>query len=125
MTPHEGMAATISYWQDRKNKSLEGPTIYAWVFAVIGMIQLFVIGWFPDSIPLLRSVGLLLFRSTFGIRLAFCLASGAHLVEAIYAWRLAKRVDPVNARGWFWQTFALGFFSLRFLLKRAKKKVQA
>lgn len=54
------------------------------------------------------------------IRTVALLAAAAHIGEAIYAWHLAKRVDPANKRGWFWQTFALGFFSLRFLLKRAR-----
>ncbi|KAK6257323.1 hypothetical protein QUC31_000782 [Theobroma cacao] len=123
VSAREGMAATISYWQNRKKKSLDGPTIYAWGFVVIGMILLFASGWFPaiGPVPLLRSIGLFLFRSMYGIRLAFCLATAAHVGEALYAWYLAKRVDPVNARGWFWQTFALGFPSLRLLLKRAKK----
>ncbi|KAK4348952.1 hypothetical protein RND71_031707 [Anisodus tanguticus] len=76
----EGMTATISYWQERKRRNLDGPTIWAWLFS-----------------------------------------AAAHLGEGIYAWNLAKRIDPANARGWFWQTFALGFFSLRLLLKRAKK----
>ncbi|TYG82780.1 hypothetical protein ES288_D01G116900v1 [Gossypium darwinii] len=123
VSPREGMAATISYWQDRKNKSLDGPTIYVWGIILIGMISLFASGWFPPigPVPLLRSIGLMLFRSMFGIRLAFCLATAAHIGEGMYAWRLAKRVDPDNATGWFWQTFALGFPSLRLLLKRAKK----
>ncbi|OMO99747.1 3-beta hydroxysteroid dehydrogenase/isomerase [Corchorus capsularis] len=119
VSPREGMAATISYWQDRKRKSLDGPTIYTWGAVMIGMIVLFACGWFPGPVPL-RSLALFLYRSIFGIRLAFCLAMAAHIVEAILAWRLAKRVDPVNARGWFWQTFALGYFSFRYLLKRAK-----
>ncbi|XVE69555.1 hypothetical protein DITRI_Ditri10aG0000800 [Diplodiscus trichospermus] len=123
VSPSEGMAETISYWQDRKKKSLDGPTIYAWGFCVIGMVLLFASGWFPSigPVPLLRSIGLFFFRSMFGIRLAFCLAAALHIGEGIYAWWLAKRVDPVNARGWLWQTFALGFPSLRLLLKRAKK----
>ncbi|CAI0381527.1 unnamed protein product [Linum tenue] len=88
----KGMAATISYWQKKKREMLDGPTIYAWLYCVIGMV----------------------------IRLVAVLAIAAHLFEAMYAWKLAKKVDPANAKGWFWQTFALGFFSLRFLLKRAQ-----
>ncbi|KAE8654101.1 short-chain dehydrogenase/reductase family 42E member 1-like isoform X2 [Hibiscus syriacus] len=123
VSPREGMAATITYWQDRKRKSLDGPTIYPWILNVTGMFLHFATAWFPPVGPLsvLRSIGLFLFRSMFGIRLAFFLAVAAHIGEAMYAWRVAKRVDPVNARGWFWQTFALGFPSLRLLLKRAKK----
>ena len=55
------------------------------------------------------------------LRLLAGWAIAMHVGEAIYAWRLAKRVDPGNSKGWFWQTFVLGVFSLKFLLKRAKK----
>ncbi|OAY22550.2 hypothetical protein MANES_18G002100v8 [Manihot esculenta] len=123
VTPREGMAATISYWQDRKRNSLDGPTIYAWLFCIIGMATLFCAACLPDigPVPLFKAISLFVFRSMRMTRTVFLLATAAHIGEAMYAWRLAKRVDPVNARGWFWQTFALGIFSLRFLLKRAKK----
>ncbi|KAK4275035.1 hypothetical protein QN277_018178 [Acacia crassicarpa] len=123
VTPREGMASTISYWQERKRKSLDGPTIYAWLFCVIGMISLFSAVYLPDVgfVPHLRSLSLLMFRSMWCAKLVLLLSVAAHVFEALYAWSLAKRVDPANANGWFWQTFALGFFSLRFLLKKARK----
>ncbi|KAK1555654.1 hypothetical protein Q3G72_029603 [Acer saccharum] len=123
VTPKEGMAAIISYWQDRKRKSLEGPTIFVWLFVIIGMSSLFAAAYLPDIMPvsLIRALSLFFFRSMWTIRLVFVMSIAAHLGEGAYAWYLAKRVDPANARGWFWQTFALGFFSLRFLLKRARK----
>lgn len=123
VTSREGMALTISYWQERKRTTLDGPTIYAWLFCVIGMISLFCGAFLPDIgiMSLLRATCLFVFRSMWVTRLVFLLATAAHIAEAIYAWYLAKRMDPANARGWFWQTFALGFFSLRLLLKRARK----
>ncbi|XP_061368427.1 uncharacterized protein LOC133311397 isoform X2 [Gastrolobium bilobum] len=123
VTPREGMAATISYWQERKRKTLDGPTIYPWLFSIIGMISLFCAAFLPDIgiVFLLRAISLFIFRSMWMTRMVFCLATLAHIFEAVYAWFLAKRVDPANARGWFWQTFLLGYFSLRFLLKRARK----
>ena len=36
-SPREGMAATISYWREQKRKTLDGPTIYARLFVVIGI----------------------------------------------------------------------------------------
>ncbi|RWR78303.1 short-chain dehydrogenase/reductase family 42E member 1 [Cinnamomum micranthum f. kanehirae] len=122
VNPREGMAATISYWQEKKRKSLDGPTIFAWFFCIIGMSLLFYAAFMPPFWPLewVRSVALFLHRSLTGVRVAFILAAAAHVVEAVYAWHLSKRVDPGNSRGWFWQTLALGIFSLRFLLKRAK-----
>jgi len=123
VTPQDGMSATISYWQQRKRKTLDGPTIYAWLFCVIGMSTLFCAAFIPDigPVPLFRAMSLFLFRSMRIVRMVFVLAASLHIAEAIYAWHLAKRVDPTNTRGWFWQTFALGIFSLRFLLKRARE----
>lgn len=123
VNPREGMAATISYWQEKKRKSLDGPTIFAWLFCVIGMSLLFYAGFLPPFGPLewVRSVALFQFRSLTAVRVVFVLAVAAHVMEAVYAWHLSKKVDPENSRGWFWQTLALGIFSLRFLLRRAKE----
>ncbi|CAK7345976.1 unnamed protein product [Dovyalis caffra] len=122
VSPREGMATTISYWQERKRKTVDGPTIYAWLFVVIGMISLFGAAYLPDigPVPLLRAVALFFFRSMWMIKAVFVFSIAAHMGEALYAWLLAKRVDPANARTWLWQTFAMGFFSLRLLLKRSK-----
>ncbi|KAJ1392947.1 Transmembrane protein [Sesbania bispinosa] len=123
VTSQEGMASTISHWQKRKRAALDGPTIYAWLFCVIGMIAMFCGAFLPDIgiVSVLRAICLFVFRSMWMTRLVFFLATAAHTIEAIYAWYLAKKVDPANAIGWFWQTFALGMFSLRLLLKRAGK----
>ncbi|KAJ0742152.1 putative 3-beta-hydroxysteroid-4-alpha-carboxylate 3-dehydrogenase (decarboxylating) [Helianthus annuus] len=119
-SPQQGMAATISFFQERKEKSLDGPTIYEWFFCVFGMSAVIIAAAFP--VPLLRSGCLMVLRSMWVLRLLAIWAVAMHVGESVYAWRLAKRVDPQNARGWFWQTFVLGIFSLKFLLKRAKKK---
>ncbi|XP_028092530.1 short-chain dehydrogenase/reductase family 42E member 1-like isoform X1 [Camellia sinensis] len=123
VSPQEGMAATISYFQERKIRSLDGPTIYTWMFSVIGMTLLFIAAYWPafGLVSLLRDFCLFFFRSMWVMRMVFILATAAHIGEAMYAWHLAKKVDPLNARGWFWQTLALGVLSLRFLLKRARK----
>ncbi|XP_019057172.1 PREDICTED: short-chain dehydrogenase/reductase family 42E member 1-like [Tarenaya hassleriana] len=122
VSPREGMAATISYWQERKRKSLDGPTIYTWFSVVAGMLALFAAAWLPDigPVPFLRAVHLFFFRTMLMVRIVCVVSVALHTAEGIYAWRLAKRVDPNNAAGWFWQTFALGIFSMRFLLKRAR-----
>lgn len=121
--PKEGMGATISYWQEQKRRGLDGPRILTWVLVVVGMIAVFGAAYLPDigPIPLVRALGLLVFRSIWGLRLLFVVSVALHIGEAIYAWHLAKKVDAGNARGWFWQTLVLGIFSLRFLLKRAKE----
>ncbi|XP_028087081.1 short-chain dehydrogenase/reductase family 42E member 1-like isoform X2 [Camellia sinensis] len=123
VSPQEGMAATISHFQERKMRSLGGPTIYTWMFSVIGMTLLFIAAYWPAFrlVSLLRDFCLFFFRSMWVMRIVFILATAAHIGEAMYAWHLAKKVDPLNAGGWFWQTLALGILSLRFLLKRARK----
>lgn len=123
VSPQEGMATTISYWQERKRRTLDGPTIYAWLFCIVGMTSLFAAAYLPDfgPVPFLRTVSLFFFRSMSMVRIVFVSAVAGHIGEAIYAWRLAKRVDPENSTGWFKQTLVLGFFSLRLLLRRARK----
>ena len=120
--PHEGLAATISYWQERKRRELDGPTIFTWLAVTIGMLAVFSAACLPPVGPLkwVLDIHLFVFRSMLVIRLVLVIAIALHFGEAVYAWFLAKKVDPRNATGWFWQTFALGFFSLRYLLKRAR-----
>ncbi|KAI3724729.1 hypothetical protein L2E82_36516 [Cichorium intybus] len=122
-SPQQGMATTISFYQQQKHKTLDGPTIYEWFFCVFGMSTVIIAAFFPNitPVPLLQSICLFFLRSMLVLRLLAAWAIAMHVCEAIYAWRLAKRVDPANAKGWFWQTFVLGIFSLKFLLKRAKK----
>jgi hypothetical protein len=120
--PHEGLAATISYWQERKRRELDGPTIFTWLAVTIGMLAVFSAACLPPVGPLkwALAIHLFVFRSILVIRLVLVIAIALHAGEAVYAWFLARKVDPRNATGWFWQTFALGFFSLRYLLKRAR-----
>ncbi|KAK6116805.1 hypothetical protein DH2020_049435 [Rehmannia glutinosa] len=123
VSPQEGMATTIAYWKERKRRTLDGPTIYAWIFVIIGMTILFCGAYMPDIGPIsvFRTIILFFLRSIPTARGVFLVSMVAHIGEAVYAWKLARKFDPANARGWFWQTFALGIFSLRYLLKRAKK----
>lgn len=122
VSPRDGLSATISYWQERKRKELDGPTIFTWFFALFGMFALFCAAYLPPVGPVkwVYALALFIFRSLWVTRLVFVASLAAHVGEGIYAWYLARRVDPRNSTGWFWQTAALGIFSLRFLLKRAK-----
>jgi hypothetical protein len=122
VSPQEGFAATVSYWQDHKRRELDGPTIFTWLAVILGMLCVFSAACLPPVGPLkwILDIHLLFFRSMSAIRLVFVAALALHFGEAVYAWFLAKKVDPRNATGWFWQTFALGIFSLRYLLKRAR-----
>ncbi|CAD6258099.1 unnamed protein product [Miscanthus lutarioriparius] len=112
VSPREGLAATISYWQERKRRELDGPTIFTRLAVAIGLLAVFSSACLPPIGPLklVLDIHLFVFRSMLVIRLVFVTAVALHLGEAVYAWFLAKKVDPRNATGWFWQTFALGFF---------------
>lgn len=126
ISPQEGMAQTIAYWKERKQRTLDGPTLYAWLFVMIGMTMLFCGAYLPDigPVPVCRAIGLFFLRSITVMRAVFVFAVVAHIGEGVYAWQLARKCDPANARGWFWQTAALGFFSLRFLLRRAEMQAK-
>ncbi|KAL2895273.1 Short-chain dehydrogenase/reductase family 42E member 1 [Bienertia sinuspersici] len=121
VSTQEGMAAMITYWKDRKRRNIDGPTIYAWLFCVFGLSGLFAVNFLPDigPVPFLRTIALFIFRSMSNLQIASGVVAIAHSLEAIFAWFLAKRVDPANATGWFWQTLLIATFSLRLLFKRA------
>lgn len=125
-SPQEGLAATISYWQERKRRELDGPTIFIWLAVTMGMLAVFSAACLPPVGPLkwVLALHLFVFRSMLVIRLVLVVSVALHVLEGIYAWFLARKVDPRNATGWFWQTSALGFFSLQFLLKRARESKQ-
>lgn len=59
-------------------------------------------------------------QTTFQVVAAF--AAAAHVGEAAYARRLAKRVDPDRTDEWTWTVFLYGIFSLRFLLAKRGEK---
>lgn len=118
VSPQEGMAAMIWYWQDRKRRNVDRPKLYAWLFCVFGLSALIVVNLLPDIGPV-RAIALFIFRSMRNVQIASCIVATVHISEAIFAWFLAKKVDSVNARGWFWQTLLLATFSLRLLLARA------
>lgn len=119
VTPQEGMAATISYWKEKKTKKVAGPGIRSWTFCVIGMSLLFYTAFLPPCRPLawVYALNMFVFRSVGMVRVVAVASGALHVVEAVYAWRLARIVDPENSATWFWQTLALGFFSLRFMPK--------
>ncbi|KAJ0965020.1 hypothetical protein J5N97_026158 [Dioscorea zingiberensis] len=122
VNPRDGLAATIAYWQERKKRELDGPTIFTWLFATIGMSAMFCAAYLPPVGPLkwVHTLHLFVFRSLTVIRFIFLVSVALHIGEGVYAWFLSRRVDPKNSKGWFWQTVALGFFSLRYLLRRAR-----
>ncbi|EFJ14416.1 hypothetical protein SELMODRAFT_268862 [Selaginella moellendorffii] len=122
----EGLERTLAYLKEKKHRELETPTFGWWIGILAAMFALFCSAFVPDPFmgpfECVRSLGVLLHGSIRNLKLVFLTACLAHAAEASYAWKLAKSVDPENAKGWFWQTLALGFPSLRLLLARSKRK---
>ncbi|CAL9240876.1 unnamed protein product [Arabidopsis halleri] len=125
--PEEAMSETITYFKDKKRREVDGPSIYAWIFCVIGLPSIISVAWLPDigPIPFFRAIALFIFRSMLVLRIASEIVVTTHVSEAVYALWLARRVDPKNAKAWFWRTLLLATFSLRLLLKRAKDAKQS
>ncbi|KAJ8772645.1 hypothetical protein K2173_027822 [Erythroxylum novogranatense] len=116
VSPQDGMAATISYWQEQKSKTIDGPTIYTWIFAIGGMFILFCAGFLPDigPVPLFRAIGLFFLRSMGAIRTVFLLGAAAHVIEAVYAWHLAKEWILLTLEDGFGNVLLLDSFHCDF-----------
>lgn len=122
--PKEGIQRTLEFWKTKQAKDLISPEFYYWMASIGGLILTFCCAFVPPPFmgvfEWIRQVALFIFRSQMIIRAVFVIACILHLGEGMYAWLLARRVDPANAKGWFWQTLALGFPSLRLLLRRSR-----
>nr|VDD64641.1 unnamed protein product [Brassica oleracea] len=70
--PDEAMTETIKYFKDKKRREVDGPSIYAWLFCVIGLPSILSVAWLPDigPIPFLRVIALYIFRSMLALRIA-------------------------------------------------------
>ncbi|KAK8937083.1 3beta-hydroxysteroid-dehydrogenase/decarboxylase isoform 1 [Platanthera zijinensis] len=123
VSPREGLEKTISYWKERKRREIDRPNIFLWIYVIGGMMSLFYTAFLPTIglLKWLNTLGLLIFRSVWNLRLVFYVSVLLHVGEAIYVWFRSRRVDPLNATGWFWQTFLLGFPSMKLFLKRARQ----
>ncbi len=102
------------------SEQVERPHAGWWVAIGGGLGLTYVLGLWPGahawwvahvtplpSLPVVQLIGVL--------------AAATHLAEALYARRLARRIGRGRtASGWFWQTLALGFPSLRLLRRRGR-----
>lgn len=122
----DALDRTVTYWKERHAQELDGPPLLTWILFLGGMVLLFACVYVPapfmGPLECVRWLGLLIFRSREVMRFIFYLACLVHVVEGIYAWRVAMKVDRKNAKGWVWQTLVLGYPSLQHLLKRAEEK---
>lgn len=124
--PEEAMKRTITYFKAKQDREVPSPSFLMYFLVISGLIALFISAYVPRKFqgPFILShyLGLLIFRSTFGMRVAFLVAMAAHALEAKYAWNVALKEDPGNAWQWYWQTFAVGSKSLFLLKKRVKSR---
>ncbi|KAI5060596.1 hypothetical protein GOP47_0025016 [Adiantum capillus-veneris] len=122
--PKEGLQRTLEFWRMKQIKELRSPELFIWIAIIGGMILTFCCAFLPPPymgiFEWIRRVALFIFRSQKVVQAVFVLACIAHLGEGLYAWLLARKVDPANSKGWFWQTVALGFPSLRLLIRRSQ-----
>ncbi|KAJ7286669.1 hypothetical protein O6H91_Y322900 [Diphasiastrum complanatum] len=122
----EGIRNTLAFFKEKEKKGVIRPLFIWWFLIVFGFFALFCCAFVPrpflGPMKWLQSLGILLHGSVKNLQIVFFLAWLAHLLEASYAWRLAKKVDTMNAKAWFEQTLLLGYPSLRLLLKRSHLK---
>ncbi|MEZ5507847.1 MAG: DUF4499 domain-containing protein [Gammaproteobacteria bacterium] len=100
---------------------MQGPIAHphpGWWIAIIGGMSL--TGWIAFSATgyQLWSEGLTAHLPQGIFQWIFWLASAVHLLEAMYAYRLAQRSSIGHAGAWALQTLVLGYASLH-LLRRA------
>ena len=100
-------------------------SIPSWVAVGLGAALLFATAFLPSvslgPLGFLRE-GLYTVGSPQVWRSVLYVGAFIHVVEASFAFYLARRVDPQNEALWFWQTLFLGFFSLSSLLQKSKQK---
>ena len=98
---------------------IPSPAVAWYVLVVGGMTVCALAGFGPESLPPqlvpARLLGEQLFGGRQGVKLVFCIANVLHALEACLARHIARRVDPANVRAWTFQTFLLGYPSLKLL----------
>ncbi|KAI5062223.1 hypothetical protein GOP47_0022762 [Adiantum capillus-veneris] len=124
VAPKEGLQRTLEFWRNERAKGVLSPELFYWI-SIVGILIVilfcaFVPAPFLGPFEWTREGLLLILRTQKMIQITFILSCIVHVGEGGYAWLLAKRVDPANANGWFWQTFFVGFPSLLLLRSRAR-----
>ncbi|MBO6939229.1 MAG: NAD-dependent epimerase/dehydratase family protein [Deltaproteobacteria bacterium] len=103
------------------SEDVERPAV-GWQVAVLGGLGLlFALAFVPEAYAFWRrNVGPMLPRRVLqGIAAA---AIAAHVGEATYAYKLAKREGMASAGRWAWQTLLFGYPSLRLLKRRVAER---
>ena len=97
----------------------ERPPLGWWIAITGGLATLAVVAFHPGAYAWWSAHVTTAFSARF-LQAVFVVSVLLHVGEALYAVRLARRLGLDGAAsGWFWQTLALGFPSLRLLRRRA------
>ncbi|MCO5553178.1 hypothetical protein L7F22_006699 [Adiantum nelumboides] len=100
--PKEGLQRTLEFWRVKQAKELRSPELFYWIVFVGGMILTFFCAFLPPPFmgpfEWIRHVALIIFRNQKVVQAVFVLACIAHFGEGLYAWLLARKVDPANSK---------------------------
>ncbi len=109
ITQEEGLKRSIPYCKEvlAGIEVVDRPAIGWWIAVLGGLALLAMVAWGFDVLMLQR----LFIASVF-----------VHFAEALFAYRKASQAGLQTAKGWFAQTFLLGYPSLRLLLKRVGRE---
>ncbi|MEM9865904.1 MAG: NAD-dependent epimerase/dehydratase family protein [Myxococcota bacterium] len=119
--PAEGFARCEPWIEQLRKETdvVERPHLGWWVAIFGGLGLLFWLAFAPNGYRLWRRFLWLPSRTT--LRVIAVIAIALHVGEAAYARKLAKEHN-LDVSGWTWQTFLLGYPSLRLLLRRVEAK---
>jgi hypothetical protein len=98
--------------------AVERPHAGWWIAVGGGLALLALVAFHPGAYAWWAAHVTAVFTASL-LQAVFVVSVVLHLGEALYARGLARRVGEDPA-GWFWQTLALGFPSLRLLRRRAR-----
>ncbi|KAJ7520446.1 hypothetical protein O6H91_19G006100 [Diphasiastrum complanatum] len=122
----EGIRKTLEFFKEKEKEGVTRPSFICWFLIIFVFFVHFCCAFIPRPFlgPMrwVQSFAIRRNDSIKNLQIIFVLAWLIHVLEASYAWRLAKKVDAMNAKAWFLQTLLLGYPSLRLLLKRSHLK---
>ncbi len=97
----------------------ERPHAGWWIAIAGGLGALAIVAFHPGAYAFWSAHVTAVFSKPL-LQAVFVVSVLLHVGEALYALRLARRLGLDAAAGWFWQTLALGFPSLKLLRRRAR-----
>jgi hypothetical protein len=141
ITSHQGAYNIAQHYKLNPDKDIyyfKSPNMITWSLVLGGMYTLYLSAFHTATTPTTpvsstsspfsiewflkynEQLGLLIFRSKFGLKMAFYAAMSTHMIEGIYAGKVAlvdQHLSFTTSFAWFTQTFLLGYHSLSLLLQ--------